>query len=120
MRTRSANGSMWMSLARRLTASWMIRFTSLTTGAAFSPSSSGGHPRRFGLGEVDLRVGELGEHRVDRLRLGLAVVPVDRLDDLLAVGQDRLNVLVQDELEFLDVCRSRSGRDMTILSASLS
>ena len=37
MRTRSANGSMWMSEARSETASWMIRWTSRMTGA--SPSS---------------------------------------------------------------------------------
>ena len=57
---------------------------------------------RLGLGEVDGRVGELVEHRVDRLGFGLAVVPVDRLVDLLLDGEDRLDVLVQDELELLD------------------
>ena len=31
---RSSNGSMWMSLALSCTASVMIRFTSLTTGAS--------------------------------------------------------------------------------------
>ncbi len=31
---------MWMSEARRLTASWMIRLTSLTTGASEASSSS--------------------------------------------------------------------------------
>ena len=98
---RSANGSTWMSLARRLTASWMIRLTSLTTGASFSsppPAAAG----RLRFGEVDGGVGELGEHRVDRLGFGLAVVPVDGLDDLLARRQDGLNIFVQDELEFLN------------------
>ena len=61
----------------------------MTTGASLvlAVAAGGG---RFGFGEVDGRVGELGEHRVDRLGFGLAVVPVDRLDDLLAGGEDRL------------------------------
>src|SRR5207302_1849753 len=56
----------------------------------------------FRLGEVDGGVGELRQHRVDRLRLALAVVAVDRLDDLLARGEDGLYIFVQNELEFLN------------------
>src|SRR5205823_13881500 len=55
-----------------------------------------------GLGEVDGGVGELGQHRVDRLGFALAIVPVDRLDDLLAGSQDGLYIFVQNELKFLD------------------
>src|SRR5207237_473516 len=51
---------------------------------------------------VDGGVGELGQHRVDGLRFALAVMPVDRLDDLLARGEDRLYLFVQDELKFLN------------------
>src|SRR5262249_19076632 len=46
--------------------------------------------------------GELRQHRVDRLRLTLAIVPVDRLDDLLTRGQDGLYIFVQNELKFLE------------------
>ena len=55
-----------------------------------------------GFGEVDGGVGELGEHGVDRLRFGLAIVPVDGFDDLLARREDRVDVLVQNELQLLD------------------
>ena len=80
---------MWMSEARRLIASWMMRLHSLTTGASeSSAAASAGH--RLRLRELDGRVGELDEHRVHRLGFGLAVVPVDGLLDLLLDGEDRL------------------------------
>ena len=53
--------------ARRLTASWMIRLNSLTTGASRVVGRRPSTPCDFGLGEVDRGVGELDEHRVDRL-----------------------------------------------------
>ncbi len=107
IRTRSANGSMWMSLARCCTASWMMRCTSRMTGA--SPSSRvlvepDLPPRRPVLGEVDRRVGELLEHRVDRLglRRGAAVVLVDRLDDRFLGRERDLDLAIQHEPELVD------------------
>src|SRR5205823_7522731 len=64
-------------------------------GVAFVLGS--GRRGQGGLAEIDGRVGELLQHRVDRFRFRLAIMPVDRLDDLFAGGQDRLNVLVEYE-----------------------
>ena len=56
---------------------------------------------RFGFGQVDLRIGEFRDHRVDGLGFGLSIMPVDGLDDLLASGKDRRDFLVQDEIQLL-------------------
>ena len=77
----------------------MMRLHRRMTGASLSAAAV--LAGRLGLGEVDGGVGELGEHGVDRLGLGLAVVPVDRLDDLLLRGEDRRDLGVEDELELL-------------------
>src|SRR5262249_9711291 len=56
------------------------------------------------LGEVDRGVGELLEHRVDRLGLAgrAAVVLVDRLDDRLLGGQGDVDLFVEHEPKLVD------------------
>ena len=56
---------------------------------------------RLRFGPFDLRIGEFGDHRVDRFRFGLAIVPVDGLDNLFARSEDGMMLLVQDELKLL-------------------
>src|SRR5262245_17211500 len=43
-----------------------------------------GLSRSFRLGEIDGRVGEFGNHGVDRFRFGLSVMTINGADDLLA------------------------------------
>ena len=93
----------------------MIRCTSLMTGASPSsrvlvvPDLPAGAAV---LGEVDRRVGELLEHRVDRLglRRGAAVILVDRLDDRFLRGQRDLDLAVQHEPELVDRLEVHAGR----------
>ena len=56
------------------------------------------------LGEVDRGVGELLEHRVDRLGLGgrPAIILVDRLDDRFLGGERDLDLAVQHEPQLVD------------------
>ena len=64
------------------------------------------------LGEVDGGVGEFLEHRIGRLAVAGTVMAVDRLDDLLARGQRKLDVAVEDEAELVlgvDVGRIGAG-----------
>ena len=105
MRTRSSNGSMWMSRGPQLHRLWMIRLHQPDDrGVAFVDVVAAPlPPSSLGLGEVDGRVGELLQHRVDRLGLvDLAVVPVDGLEDALLGRQGDLDLAVQDELQLFE------------------
>ena len=96
---------MWMSEARIWTAFSMIRLTRRMTGALSSSSAPPPPlPATDVVGVVDGRVGELLEHRVDRLglRVVAAVVAVDRLDDRLLGGQGDVDLAVQDEPELVE------------------
>jgi len=48
-----------------------------------------------------------------------AIVPVDGLDDLLAGGEDGLYIFVQNELQLLHGCRSRSDSLMMIFERTV-
>ena len=98
---RSANGSMWMSLQRVVIASGQDQVDQLDDRGVVVLLGRRQLLGRLRFGHVDLRIGEFRDHRVDRLGFGLAIMPVDGLDDLLARSQDRRDFLVQDELQLL-------------------
>ena len=109
---------MWISLARRLIGFLNDQVDELDD-RRIALVGPGHAARRFRFREIDLRVGELAEHRVDRLGFALAVVPVDGRDDVLAVGERGWMSLLRMNWSFSIVSKS-FGSDMTICRALFS
>src|SRR4051794_40559206 len=57
---------------------------------------------RFGLGEVNLGISELLQHRIGRLTFDLAVVLIDRFQDFVAWGQCDFDSAVENEPQLFD------------------
>ena len=56
----------------------------------------------LGLGEVDLRVGKLLQHRVSGLALDLSIILINSFLNLLAWCECRFDLSIQDEPELFD------------------
>ena len=84
-------------------------------GAPAAPPLGRGGERDLALMEtVHFGVAELRQHAIDRLGLGVAVVPVDRLDEACAGRRDETHALVEQKAQFVgqhDVAGVESGND---------
>ena len=88
----------------------IISCTSRTTGALLSSTSSSPASRHC-FGEIDRRVGELLQHGVVLSRHGLAVVPVDSLEDRFPRGRRVISIWpLRMHRAVCRRCRSPSGR----------